>query len=159
MSPEAYVATAGGFAAVSIAAVAWFSALSALRGPRWALDRVGALRWAGVAEMVGGAILFGLTRIGSIAVFAICLGLGLVLVASLLRRQLTRLDAIGGLDDIPASLAASKLRSAQLGLACLVAMFAVAAVFFSGSVAVVNGVLAVIMAANWAAVRVAAARS
>lgn len=159
MNPEVQVGIAGGCVALTVAAVAWFSAFSALRGPRWALDRVGALRWAGAAEMVGGAILFGLTRIGWIAVLAAYLGLSLVLVSSLLRRQLTRLDSIGGLDDIPAGVVVSRLRGAQFGLAGLVVMFSVAAVFFSGGLAVVNGVLAAIMAANWVALRVAAARA
>jgi hypothetical protein len=157
MTSEVQVTIAGGFLAVTVAAVAWFSGFSALRGPRWALERVGRLRLAGITLVVIGLAFFP-SGIRWLVALIVYLGLVLVLVASLLRRSLTALDRYGGLDDIPDEIVLKRLRSAQIGLLGMVGVFVIAGLVLP-AVAAINFVLAAIMAGNWAALRVAAHRT
>jgi hypothetical protein len=101
LQPEAATMVVG---VAAILVSAWGAALSirsAARGPRWALGHISSIR-----PVIVGGLGFGLVLL--VAVRPAWAGLAVMYVAAtalllsvMLRRGLTRLDALGGLDDLP----------------------------------------------------------
>lgn len=133
LNPEAALLVVG---LAFVAVVGWGASISirsASRGPRWALGHLAAVR----PVLVGGVVL-GL--VVTVAVRPLWAGLAVVYMAftvlflsAMLRRSLIRLDASGGLDDLPMVRRREIVRRARRMI--LVAGIVLAAVGLVGSAA------------------------
>lgn len=84
--------------------VAWGSSVSirsAARGPRWALDHVASVRPFIVGGVATGLFLTVVIRPLWVGLAVLYVALTVVLLAAMLRRALLRLEAAGGLEELP----------------------------------------------------------
>jgi hypothetical protein len=87
-----------------IVVVAWgasISVRSASRGPRWALDHLAAVRPAIFGGVILGLVLTAVVSPLWVGLAVLYVALTVLLLSSMLRRSLTRLEEAGGLDDLP----------------------------------------------------------
>jgi hypothetical protein len=87
-----------------IVVVAWgasISVRSASRGPRWALDHLATVRPAIFGGVILGLVLTAVVSPLWVGLAVLYVALTVLLLSSMLRRSLTRLEEAGGLDDLP----------------------------------------------------------
>jgi hypothetical protein len=155
MSPDAAVAVFGGIVVAVVGGAAWFSVRSAVRGPRWALARAPIARAAGVVLLVLG---IGLWMFGGqpwLGLATVYLAAMVLLMGFLLRRSLSRVEALGALDDVSAGVRADVLRRAKLGLAAGGAAFLVGGVSIDGTLSLIMFGIAAVLGLNWLGLQLA----
>lgn len=87
-----------------IAVAAWGSSISvrsAARGPRWALEHLATVRRFVTGGMLAGVLLTVAVRPVWTGLAVLYVALTVLLLATMLRRALTRLEDSGGLDQLP----------------------------------------------------------
>lgn len=120
-----------------VAGGAWFSTRSAVLGPNWAASRTGAVRLAGIATVVLGAMLLAVEpRWLGIAV--VYLGLMVLVTGFAMRGAFSKLAVAGGFDELSASGQARIIAKAKTGLAF-------GSVGFLASGALVRGIAGTVM--------------
>lgn len=154
MTPEDALAVLGGTMVVMVGGGAWYSTMSAVKGPRWSLQRIGSLRFGGWVIGIAGFLLTVLAKPRWLGLSLLYLAVIVFVLGILLGRSLGRLEAVGALDEIGRAGRESVIVRARVGLV-------VSSLAFAGLAALVNGVLALIMAAialallaNWIGLRV-----
>lgn len=90
---------------IAVTAVAswgsWISVRSAARGPRWALDHLARVRPLVLGGVVLGLILTFVARPVWAGLAVLYVTLTVLLLATMLKRALLRLEASGGLEELP----------------------------------------------------------
>jgi uncharacterized membrane protein YhdT len=159
MTTDAALAVSGGVMVVIVGGGAWFSTRSAVRGPLWALERVGLLRSFGWFIAAGGLMLSVVTTPRWMGLSVLYLGVIVVVLAGLVGRSLKRVAAFGGLDGLPIASRDALIGRARTGLMIGAGGFGVLAVLAEGVVALTMAGIGVALFANWLGLRLASAPS
>ncbi len=128
---------------------AWFSVRSAVVGPRWALGRTRAMMVGGWGLSALGIAATGLDAPPWLAAALVYVGVMVVLLAWVLRRILTRVAEVGGLDEIDPVVRLKVIRRARTGLMVAAILSGVAAAALAGVASHMLAGIAVVLALNW----------
>ncbi len=101
LSPDAALFVLGLAVVVVVAWGASISVRSASRGPRWALDHLAMVRPAIFGGVFLGLALTAAVRPLWVGLAVLYVALTVLLLSSMLRRSLTRLEVAGGLEELP----------------------------------------------------------
>lgn len=155
MSVDAAVAVFGAIVVAVVGGAAWFSVRSAVLGPRWALARAPIARAAGVVLLVLGFGLWLFGGQGWLGLATVYLAAMVLLMGFLLRRSLSRVEALGALDDVSAGVRADVIRRAKLGLVVGAAAFLVVGVSIDGTLSLIMYGVATVLGLNWLGLQLA----
>lgn len=149
MTTDRAVGVLGTVMVLLVGGGAWFSVRSAVAGPRWALLRTRPMTAMGVGLIGLGIATTALDAPMWLVSALVYVGMMVVLLAWVLRRSLTRVAQVGGLDEIDPTVRLRVIRRARVGLMVAAILSGVAAVSLAGTASHTLVGIAAVLALNW----------
>ncbi len=153
MTSESAVGVIGGTMVLMVAGGAWFSTMSAVRGPRWSLGHIRALRSGGLTIAAVGLVLAVMVQPRWLGLSILYLAGVVAFLAWALGRSLARMDAVGALDDFDEDGRSTVIKRAKIGLLVGSLAFAAFATVLTGVLAFTMTALSLALLANWIGLR------